>query len=107
MEEQDRSMDWAECASALSIDYTFRDLAITRFPSFYFLRTFTPCMTHHALNPSLLLLRLLVFTQRLCPLGRNTFLSPLTSSLGLVAFGLHFLLQDTLTLLLGLGFVNL
>ena len=34
-------------------------------------------------------------------------MSPLARCLGLVALGLHFLLQDTLTLLLGLGLVDL
>lgn len=57
---------------------------------------------------NLLLLRLLLHlaSQRI-PLGLNTLLSPLTCCLGLVALGLHLLLQDTLTLLLGLGLVDL
>ena len=58
---------------------------------------------------NLLLLRLLLLhlaSQRI-PLCLNTLLSPLACCLGLVALGLHLLLQDTLTLLLGLGLVDL
>ena len=59
------------------------------------------------LDPTLLLLRLLILAQRLVPLSRDAFLSPLTCSLGLVSLGLHLLLQNALTLLLSLGFVDL
>lgn len=34
-------------------------------------------------------------------------MSPLARCLGLIALGLHFFLQDTLTLFLGLGLVDL
>ena len=56
---------------------------------------------------SLLLVTLLIRTSQCIPLLRHTFLSPLARSLGLVALGLHLLLQNTLTLLLGLGLVDL
>ncbi len=58
-------------------------------------------------SPSLLLLRLLVFAQGLVPLRRHALLSPLPSRLGLVALGLHLLFEDALTMLLGLGLVDL
>ena len=56
----------------------------------------------------LFLLRILLHLagQRI-PLCLDTLLSPLARCLGLVALGLHFLLQNTLTLLLGLGLVDL
>ncbi len=53
------------------------------------------------------LLLLLFLSSQCIPLRHNTLLSPLTGCLGLVALGLHLLLQDTLTLLLGLGLVDL
>jgi len=40
-------------------------------------------------------------------LGLDTFLSSLTGSLGLGTFGIHFILEDALTLLLGLGLVDM
>jgi hypothetical protein len=40
-------------------------------------------------------------------LGLLAVLSPLTSGLGLGALGVHLLLDDALTLLLGLGLVDL
>jgi len=40
-------------------------------------------------------------------LGLDTLLSPLTSGLGLRTLGIHLLLEDPLTLLLGLGLVNM
>jgi hypothetical protein len=40
-------------------------------------------------------------------LGLYTLLSPLASSLGLRTLGVHLLLEQTLTLLLGFGLVNL
>jgi hypothetical protein len=49
----------------------------------------------------------LVALQNLLSLGLNTLLSPLAGSLGLCALGVHLLLEQTLTLLLGLGLVNL
>lgn len=57
---------------------------------------------------NLLLLRLILYLagQRI-PLCLDTLLSPLARCLGLVAFGLHFFLEDTLTLFLGLGLVDL
>ena len=56
---------------------------------------------------SLFRLRLTVFTGLRVPLRLDTFLSPLPRCLGLGTFGVHLFLQDTLTLFLGLGFVNL
>ena len=50
---------------------------------------------------------LLVLALQLLSLGLNTFLSPLASSLGLRTLGVHLLLEQTLTLLLSLGLVNL
>lgn len=41
------------------------------------------------------------------PLGRDTLLPPLAGSLGLGTLGVHLLLEDPLTLLLGLGLVDL
>jgi hypothetical protein len=57
-----------------------------------------------------LLLRLdflLGLTSQSISLGLNAFLSPLTGSLGLRALGVHLLLENPLTLLFGLGFVDL
>lgn len=65
----------------------------------------TPCFL-----ALLLLLRplvLLVSSKRCIPLLLDTLQLPVAGSLGLVALGLHLLLQDTLTLLLGLGLVDL
>jgi hypothetical protein len=56
---------------------------------------------------NLLLGLLLVTTDQSVALLLNTLLSSLTSSLGLRTLGVHLLLQDTLTLLLGLGLVDL
>ena len=58
-------------------------------------------------NSILLLLRLLVLPQCLVPLRTHTLLSPLPRRLSFIPLRLHFLLQDTLTLLLGLGLMNL
>ena len=56
----------------------------------------------------LFLLRLLLrLASQRVPLCLNTLLSPLARCLGLVTLGLHFFLQNTLTLLLGLGLVDL
>jgi hypothetical protein len=49
----------------------------------------------------------LVALQNLLSLGLNTLLSPLAGSLGLCTLGVHLFLEQTLTLLLGLGLVNL
>jgi len=49
----------------------------------------------------------LAFTGQSVSLGLDTFLSPLTGSLGLGTFGIHFFLEDSLTLLLGLRLVNM
>lgn len=68
-----------------------------------------PLINQHTLiYPVLLLLRLLLHlaSQRI-PLCLDTLLSPLAGCLGLVALGLHFFLQDTLTLLLGLSLVDM
>lgn len=64
--------------------------------------------------PLLLLLFLLILATLLGPtarqrgpFGRDAFLSSLARRLGLVALGLHLLLQDALALFLGFGFVDL
>ncbi len=53
------------------------------------------------------LLLLLVTSKRCISLLLDTLHLPVAGCLGLVALGLHLLFQDTLTLLLGLGLVNL
>ena len=63
----------------------------------------SPCF-----GTSLLLLGLfLSLTSQSVSLGLDAFLSSLTGSLGLRTFGIHFFLEDSLTLLLGLGLVDL
>jgi hypothetical protein len=49
----------------------------------------------------------LLATSQSTALGLHTFLPSLAGSLGLCTLGVHLLLQDALTLLLGLGLVNL
>jgi len=57
---------------------------------------------------SLLLgLNLLHLAGQSVSLGLDTFLSSLTGSLGLGTFGVHFILEDALTLLLGLSLVDM
>lgn len=55
----------------------------------------------------LFLLRLLVLSRQHSPLGRDALLSSLTCRLGLCALGVHLFFQYTLTVLFGLGFVDL
>jgi len=55
---------------------------------------------------SLLLLALLLLTSQGVSLGLDSFLSPLTGCLGLCTFGIHFFLEDPLTVLLRLSLVN-
>ena len=56
----------------------------------------------------LLLLRLqIIRASESVPLRVHTLLSPLAGSLGLCTLGVHLFLQDALTLLLGLGLVDL
>lgn len=62
-------------------------------------------LQRHQISP-LLLLVFLSTSQRLS-LRRDTFLSPLTCGPSLVTLDLHFLLEDTLPLLLGFGLVDL
>jgi hypothetical protein len=49
----------------------------------------------------------LLATSQSIALGLHAFLPSLAGSLGLRALGVHLLLQEALTLLLGLGLVNL
>jgi len=55
----------------------------------------------------LLLLFGLLLTSKSVSLGLDSLLSSLTGSLGLRTLGVHFFLEDSLTLFLGLGFVNM
>ena len=61
----------------------------------------TRCSSH------LLFGLLLISASKSVSLGLDSLLSPLPGSLGLRTLGIHLLLQDPLTLLLSLGFVNL
>ena len=63
----------------------------------------------HRLNQALRLLRLSVgiISKQLLPLGLLPLRSPLACSLGLRTLGVHLLLHLLLTLLLGLGAVDL
>lgn len=54
-----------------------------------------------------LLLGFLFLTDKSVSLGEDTLLSSFASSLGLGTLGVHFFLEGTLTLLLGLGLVDL
>ena len=54
-----------------------------------------------------LLFRLLTLTSQSISLGLDSLLSSLSGSLGLCTLDVHLLLEDSLTLLLGLGLVNL
>ena len=65
------------------------------------------CKPYSSSHSLLLLCLQVVRTRQRIPFLHHALLSPLTRSLSLVALGLHFLLQDTLTLLLGFGLVNL
>lgn len=56
---------------------------------------------------SFLFRRWLILASESVSLGLDALLSPLTSRLGLCTFGIHLFLEDPLTLLLGLGLVNL
>lgn len=56
---------------------------------------------------TLLFLLLFQLSSQSVSLRHNTLLSPLAGCLRFVALGLHLLLQDTLTLLFGLGLVDL
>ena len=71
---------------------------------------FRPCQIHSICNtkrPHLLCLGLLFVTELRLLLGNNSLLLSLTGSLGLRTLGIHLLLQDSLTRLLGLGSVDL
>ena len=67
----------------------------------------SPTSTLRSSQKLLLLPLLLHLTSQRISLCLDTLLSPLARCLGLVALGLHFFLQDTLTLLLSLGLVDL
>jgi hypothetical protein len=54
-----------------------------------------------------LLLGLLFLADKSISLGEDTLLSSFAGSLGLGTLGVHFFLEGTLTLLLGLGLVDL
>ncbi len=49
----------------------------------------------------------LLFTSKRISLALDSLLSPLAGGLGLRTFGIHFFLEDSLTLLLGFGLVDL
>lgn len=63
-------------------------------------------LSHNQVHPTNLLLGFLLTSQSIS-LGEDTLLSSLTGSLGLGTLSVHLLLEDTLTLLLGLGLVDL
>ena len=63
------------------------------------------CSSCHLLR--LLLLCLLQLARQSISLGLDPLLSSLASSLSLGTFGVHLLLENALTLFLGLGLVNL
>lgn len=50
---------------------------------------------------------LLILTSQSVSLGLDTFLSSFTGGLGLGTFGVHLVFEDTFTLFLGFGFVDL
>lgn len=66
----------------------------------------SPTLSHNQVHPADLLLGFLLTSQSIS-LGEDTLLSSLTGSLGLGTLSVHLLLEDTLTLLLGLGLVDL
>jgi hypothetical protein len=66
---------------------------------------FLICCT--AMTPSAYLFILLFLTRQRLSLLRDTLLSPLTGGLGLSTLGVHLILENLLTLLLGLGLVDL
>jgi hypothetical protein len=71
---------------------------------FYFLAHPVDISVHHLLR---LLLCLLQLTGQSISFGLDTLLSSLAGSPGLGPFGVHLLLENALTLFLGLGFVDL
>jgi hypothetical protein len=66
-----------------------------------------PLSRQQLVNRHLLLRLLLVGSSKSVPLGLNSLLSPLSGSLGLCTLGVHLFLEDSLTLLFGLGLVDL
>jgi len=71
----------------------------------------SPCPIHSVMLPTQILshlFRLWLVLSELCTLlGDNSLLLSLTGSLGLCTFGVHLLLQNSLTGLLGLGSVDM
>ena len=61
----------------------------------------------HTIHLFRLLLCRLQFASQSISLGLDSFLSSLAGSLGLGTFGIHLLLDNALTLFLGLGLVDL